>query len=209
MISLTHDELQAMNGVIDNKLLFGVTFTNSNENSEERVEIAQKGLAEKGYILDGKLTDKFLIVARLLDEYKKSERYLFINNLRISLEKGPYAKVIELTDKEITISRVPKITVVKKYVEVSEFFKKYQKAQFFPFEEQTITMEAYEEDLDSGEWDNLMVIQKYEKEQLQDMRTYYFNDVQAYCYNFITNKKQERGAKDFRNELLLLLEVEV
>ena len=63
--------------------------------------------------------------------------------------------------------------------------------------------------MDNKEWEGLMVVQKYRKKALTDFKTYYFNEKEAYCYDYSDKTRQQRGAKDFREDLLSILEIEV
>jgi len=163
----------------------------------------------KEFLLDGKLTDKFMATAELLKRYKASNHKIFINNLRIAVLDDTYTAVLELLPNgEFTISYTPAVVVIKKYIEASEFLKQEQKARFFPYEKEDYTEEEHEEDLNRREWDKVMVIQTYIKQRMRHFQTYYFDDKEAYCFNHIDKTKQQRGSNDFRLDLVKLFDLE-
>jgi len=210
MIVLSAEELLAMNGLIDGVEIAGIKLTASEEAEEVRVAKLKKSFTEKEFLVDEKLSNKFMVTAKLLEYYKSSERKVFINNLRIGLTEDDYAVVLDiLPSHEVSFSRVPRITVMKKYVEAAEFLRQGQKVSFFDYEKENFSEEEFELELDSEEWKDLIVVQKYRRKALTDFRTYYFNDKEAYCYDYKDKTRQQRGAKDFREDLLGILEIEV
>jgi len=210
MIVLSAEELIAMNGLIDGDPIAGIRLTASDEAEDVRLEKLKKSFTEKEFIVDEKLSDKFMVTARLLEDYKASERKVFINNLRIALTEEDYAIVLDiLSSHEVSFSRVPRITVMKKYVEAAEFLRQEQKFSFFGYEKESFSEEAFEAELDSKDWENLMVVKKYRKKSLASFKTYYFDTHEAFCFDYSDKTRQQRGAKDFREDLLSILEIDV
>lgn len=63
------------------------------------MEKAHKALKEKGVLTkEGKLTDGGFFVVRALEEYKRSSKYIRINNLMIAFSEREKGKVIVLTE---------------------------------------------------------------------------------------------------------------
>lgn len=208
MITLTFEEAIAMNGMIDGKPIYGITLLPKEISEKERMQEVQKGMQEKEFIIDGKLTDKYMATSNLLERYKKQENYVFINTLRIGMDSEGFHEVIEVKKEELSVYKVSKHTIVKKFIEAAEFLKKDQKKSFFPFEEKDYTKVEFEKDLDSGKWDNMLVVQKHQGREMKQFYCYYFSDSRAYRYDYINNKRVERGAQDFREDLLEILEIE-
>lgn len=207
MMTVTLEEVIAMNGLLDQKAIEGIIMKPSQLPEEERLRQVNESFTKKEFIIDGKLTDKFMVTAELLRRYKGSKHKIFINQLRMALVDDNFAIVLELLpDDKISISYVPQITVVKKYIEASDFLKKAQKKKFFPYEKVACTVAEYEADLDRKEWTSLMVIQVYKNVRMKSYLTYYFDEEEAYCFDHIEKTKQERGANDFRIDLAKLFE---
>ena len=206
-MTVTLEEVIAINGLLDRKAIEGIIMKHSNVPEEERLEKVNESFSKKGFIIDGKLTDKFMITTELLKRYKASEHKIFINQLRIALVDEKFAIVLELLpNDEISLSYVPRITVVKKYIEASHFLQQEQKETFFPYEKLPCTVEEYELDLERKEWTSLMVIQVYVTERMKKYLTYYFDEEEAYCFDHLEKTKQQRGANDFRLDLAYLFE---
>jgi len=209
MIRLTSEEILAMNGLLDGKTIEGLAIKASEEPEGERLQKVNKSLTAKEFLINGKLSDKFMATAELLKSYKASNHKIFINNLRIAVIDDTYTVVLDLLpDGDITISYTPAIVVVKKYIEALEFLKQGQKERFFEYEKEPRTEEEYEVDLNSREWENLMVVQTYLNQRMSVFKTYYFDDKEAFCFDHIKKMKQQRGPKDFRLDIVKLFDIE-
>ena len=210
MIVLSSEELLAMNGLIDGAPIDGIQLNASDEPEENRLIKLKESLTEKGFLTNNELNDKFMVTAKLLKLYKLSDHKVYINNLRIALVENDYAIVLDvLPSHEVSFSRVPRITIIKKYIEAAEFLRKGQKAKFFDYDKESFSEAEFEEELDSKEWDNFMVVQTHKKKALTIFKAYYFDDQEAHCYDYIKKVKQQRGAKDFRMDLLDILEINI
>lgn len=209
MITMTLEELIAINGLLDQKAIEGIIIKPSTKSEAERLENINESLTKKGLLIEGQLTDTFLATTELLKRYKASDKKIFINNLRIALVDEAYAIVLELLPNDaISFSYVPRITILKKYIEASHLLKQEQKPTFFSYDITTCTTDEYKADLDRKTWTNLMVIQTYIKGRLSKYLTYYFDEEEAYCFNHLKKTKQQRGANDFRLDLAQLLDEE-
>ena len=206
---MSSEELIAMNGLLDGKAIEGLAIKASEEPEQVRLKKVNESLTAKEFLVNGKLSDKFMATTELLKRYKASNHKIFINNLRIAVLDGTYTAVLELLpDGDITFSYTPAVVVVKKHIEASEFLRQDQKARFFEYEKKPCTDEEYKADLIRPEWENVMVVQTYLNQRMNVYQTYYFNDKEAYRYDHIKNTKQQRGSKDFRLDLVKLFDLE-
>ena len=209
MITLTSEEILAMNGLLDGKAIEGLAIKASEEPEEERLRKVNESLTVKEFLTNGKLSDKFMATAELLKRYKSSEHKIFINNLRTALVDELYIIVLDLLPNgDITFSYMPRVTIIKKYIEAADFLRGEQKIRFFEHEKEACTVEKFEEELNRKEWSNVMVIQTYVKQRMKHFRTYYFDDKEAYCFDHLEKTMQQRGPRDFRIDLVKLFEIE-
>ena len=208
MIVVSSDEIIAMNDLLDGAPIEGLAIQTSEELEEARLKKVNKSLTEKEFLIDGKLSDKFMATAELLKRYKESEHKIFINNLRIALVDESRTIVLELLPNgDITFSYTPRLVVVKKYIEAAEFLRGEQEVSFSDDEKEPYTDEAYEEDLNRKEWSNVMVVQTYVKQRMTLFQTYYFDDKEAYCFDHLEKTKWQRGPNDFTTDLINLFEI--
>ena len=209
MIVLTTEELLAINGMLDGKEINGIQLKPSGAAPEVRRQNIEQSLTRKEFLINGQLSDKFMATAELVKRYKASKHKVFINNLRIGLIDEDYAVVLELRPTwEISVSYVPRITIVKKYIEASEFLRGGQNPTFFGYDKKPCTIEEFEAELDRKEWPNMMLVQTYTNNQLLIFKTYCFDDNKAYCYDHQEDIKQQRGPQDFRKDLVKVLKIE-
>jgi len=205
MIMLTLEEIVAMNGLLDGKAIEGIAIKASEESEEVRLKKVTESLVAKEFLIDGKLSDKFMATIELLKRYKASNHKIFINNLRIAVLDDTYTAVLEvLPNGDISFSYTPAVVVVKKHIEAADFLKQEQKARFFEYEKEPCT----EANLNRQEWENVMVVQTYHRQRMNVFHTYYFNDKEAYRFDHIKKIKQQRGSKDFRLDLVKLFDIE-
>ena len=124
MITLTSEEILAMNGLLDGEAIEGLAIKASEEPEEERLRNVNESLTEKEFLINGKLSDKFVATAAMLKRYKESEHKIFINNLRIALVDEFRAVVLEqLPNGNISFSYMLKISIVEEYIEDADFLR--------------------------------------------------------------------------------------
>ena len=209
MIVLTTEELLAINGLLDGKEIQGVQLKPNGATPEGRLQKIEQSMTKKELLINGQLSDKFMETTELLKRYKASKHKVFINNLRIGLIDEDYGVVLELRPTgEITVSYVLRITIVKKYIESSEFLRGGQKATFFDYDKNPCTIDEFEAELECKEWSNMMLVQTYTNHQLRIFKTYCFDDSEAYCYDHQDETKQQRGSQGFRKDLVEILKIE-
>ncbi|TDW16242.1 uncharacterized protein DUF5081 [Breznakia blatticola] len=211
MIALNTNEILALNGLLDSEAIHGIKLPTVPQEQEEAVtkEVIES-LTEKEFFIDGKMSDKLFAITQLLEEYKTSERYVFINQMRIGLKDEDEVTFLEINEDEtIYLGRIQRVNIVKQIVGNSEFLKKEQKTRYFGNEEKDCSFDEYTEYVNSknDEWKDMIVIQVYQEEQLQNFYTYYMSDNEGYCYNHLRKTSKEKGPKDIRQDLIDILEV--
>ena len=218
MITITLEELIDINLTIGGTTISGISFDVSDEEYVERLMQANENLTAKGFIIDDDdFSDKFMAIAGLLDRYKESDHKIFINSLRIGLVEEGYAVVLELllddnedeaTVSDVKISFVPNILVIKTYIDGAEFLKGYED-DGQEFEAVPCTEAEFLRELNYKEWPNMMIIQSYIKGRTQFCRTYYFDNEEAFCFDYMEKTMQQKTSENFRLDLLRIFGYDV
>ena len=210
MITISLEELIDINLTIGGRKIEGISFDVKGEDYVERLMKANDNLTAKGLIIDDDdFSDKLMEIAGLLEHYKASEHKIFINNLRIGLVDEGYAVVLELLEEgDVKISFVPKIVIVKTYIDGAEFLSGYQE-EGLEYEKEPCTEDEFLRELNQREWPNLLIIQSYINQRTNLCQTYYFDDEEAYCFDYMEKTLRQRGPENFRLDLLKIFGYDV
>lgn len=208
MIGLQREELIAINAILDNQPIYGLSLIEPDIPENKRVEQVMKSLERKELIKGTSLTDKGLIVTRMLEEYKKSSRHVFINRLRVALIDKEYVIVIEKRgEDEYILNRTLKVTLEKKLILSAPFIQKETKRRFIPFIKEKVDLEVLERELDTSKWTDIMVIQKHEEKHMYMHMLYYMDLDEAYRYDYIHHERIEKTSQEIRQDLMEILEI--
>lgn len=215
MITLCSDELIAINTIVDNLSIYGLPFLGIDEDSghdecteQERDAHVLHELEKKEIIIGNQLTDKGLVLTKLLNDYKKCDKYVFINHLRIALSEEKHAVVIEEKENStFHITRTLKVTLEKQLILSAPFLQRKTRDRFIPFKKEKFLVKDFDAELDDNRWTDLILLQKHEEQQVMDYRIYYMDKESGYCYDYINQERMEKSPKDIRVDLMELLEI--
>lgn len=208
MITLRSEELIAINSIIDDNPIYGITLIDDDIPEQERVAQVMRDLEKKEIIANNQLTDKGLVLTKLLYDYKKSETYVFLHNLRIALTDENHVIIIEKRANEtFYITRSQKITLEKQWIRSAPFLQKETICNVRPFTNEKISQRAFEDEIDSKRWTEIMAIQKHVKHRIVINEVYYMDKEHGYCYRYDTQERIEKTPRDIRMDLMRLLEI--
>lgn len=207
MKTLNTEELIALNSILGGDAILGVKLQGNGESEEKRVADVEKSLEEKEYMSQNDFTDLGLISIRFLEDYKDAKKHVFINNLRMALTEKTRVNIIGKEKEEYTFMQRERIEFIYELMKKIPFLQKAQKKRFFDYEKIKKSVEEIEERLESETWQSILVVQEYDKNIIKSYGMYYYNEGTCYHYDCIEEMEQERGAQDFRDELLEMFEI--
>ncbi len=96
---LSQQELVCFNSILDGKKIAGTHFKVPKEGTETYVQEALVSLREKGFLDENNdPTQLFVLMLRMLSDYKKAKEYVFINRARIALDTEDVTVLTKVND---------------------------------------------------------------------------------------------------------------
>ena len=118
-------ELICFNSVLDGSNIFGVQISAPLIAGEDYVSGTLESLKEKEYLDgDGKPTPMFFMAVRMLDQYKKAKKHLFINQSRIAFTDDDHLILLSEVEEGFQFIKMHKLLYLQSLVLSTPFLKK-------------------------------------------------------------------------------------
>lgn len=177
-------------------------------NREDYIKGTVGQMKEKG-LVTGKdqLTQTGQLALRVLDEYKKAETKLRINNLRIAIVDKEIVVLIARVQEEYEMKFELKQNVMEAVMAAYPFLGGRQEGRvkreprFMPYEE-------WENEIDSITEENSLMVSLCREKKLMEQRIYYWDEEGGCCYQPEKKTRHKKGPEDIRKELSALMEGE-
>ncbi|WOO37882.1 DUF5081 family protein [Anaerocolumna sp. AGMB13020] len=200
------EELICFNSVLDGKRIFGTNFSAPQEISKEYIEKTLSQLAENKFLDENKKpTESFCLAVKVLEEYKKSQRYLIMNQMNIAFAKDKKNIIcLGKTDKGY------EMTVLKKELFLYEYMRNIPFLAEEDSKERIAAKTEFEEwyqDLESPELRNITFLQEFEQNKSGGTYILYQKENQGYLYEPASKQMKRGGSLQFRQLLLKLFQI--
>jgi hypothetical protein len=200
------EELICFNSVLDGNRIFGTSFSAPQEVSEDYIEITLAQLAEHKFLDDNmKPTESFCLAVKVLEEYKKSQRYLMMNKMNIAFSKDK-KNIICLCKADNGYE----MTVLKKELFLYEYMRNIPFMAEEDSKERNSEKKEFDDwykDLESPELRNITFIQEFEQNKSGNTYILYQKEKQGYLYEPAAKLMKRGGSLQFRQLLLNLFQI--
>ncbi len=199
-------ELICFNSMLDGKRIFGTHFQAPEEASEEYIDNTLNQLSEHKFLDENKKpNENFYLAVKVLKEYKESESYLIMNQMKIAFSKDR-KNIICLGKTETGYE----LTAMKKDM----FLYEYMKSIPFLAEEDTkerisgkTELKDWYKELEDPALKQITFIQEFKQNKFGKMYILYQKENQGYLYEPIVEKMRQGGSLQFRQLLMDLFQM--
>jgi len=204
----TTQEMVCFNSILDGEKIFGVTLEIPSVMIESTyIKETQDLLMNKG-ILDNEaqLTQAGAIPIRILDEYKKADRYIFLNHLRMSLHKDDSVIIISKIDDEYEFIRQHKTQFILSLFKQIEFLRNAGKPDDQLVEK--VSMEDFEKFIDDYKAEEIFVVKKFIENEPVFEKVYCLKNADGTEYDISQSERKNINSWNLKRAIQELFEIE-
>lgn len=210
MVEFTTNEILCYNSLLDGKKIQGIRLlfppmTLKRKIIDDTVTYLRKeNLAEES----GNLTVVGEAKLHIIRKYKEAEKYLAINNMAISFQKGrSMIMAVQTKDDNLMLEAGERTAILQGLLKKYVFLQRNEECEE---EQQTCILkdDDWENLIERIEMKNLILVQKYRNENLIENLALFCHDGSCYEYRVIEKKLIKKTASGIRKRLNELLEVE-
>jgi len=207
-MKFTTQEMVCLNSILGGKNIFGIALQlPAIMIEEDYIRETQELLIEKG-VLDKErhLTKEGAILIKLLDEYKKAEKHIFLNKSRMSLHKDGSMIIISKMKDGYEFQRQHKTAFIFNMLKQVSFLRNEGKPEDRMVEK--VPFKEFELTLDDFKAEEIFVLKKFEKYSAVFEKIYCLKNSHGIEYELQKEEKKQINSWELRKVIQEIFELE-
>lgn len=204
----TGAEMICFNSMIDERELFGVRLPlellsdRKMYINQTKESLRQKGILDEHY----NITAAGRVPVKLLYEYKKAEKHIIFNNMRIALIDRKNIIAIGEESSDYSILAVPKTGFLQLVLNHFPFMRGGGGRNKMTYK-QPVSQDVWEAGLTDVAPEDLFMFVTYRKERVSGQFFIYQQQGKIFCYDYLREWLMEQSTQDIKWRLMDLLEI--
>lgn len=202
-------ELVCFNSLLDGKRIFGTNFSVKKQVGNKYIEDAIKELKSNNLLNEKeKPNEAFVAAVKLLEEYKKADKYLIINKVKIALKQNKkYLVCLANIENAYELTAINKELMLYKIITASPFLTRENRCE--KEKTMTITQEQWFKKVKEKPMGGILPIQSIECGKLGTLTILYNQEDEGFIYTPINEALIQCGSLRIRRELMKILQVPI
>ncbi|WP_455717220.1 DUF5081 family protein [Anaerosporobacter sp.] len=203
---ISKEELLFINEVTKGPNPFGVFFKYPLESqmAEYKDRVIKSFQTKKLLDRDNKFTKEGIAILMLWEEYRKCEKHLIINKMKLAVY--PNRRVIGIADRENEYELIAVDSVVILTSLLKECNYMTEKEKEVSFRQEKITFEQWLEELEDYDGE-VIVLGEYINQKVKQEEAYYWKENKGFKYDMSKGSKREISPRSMRLQLMMHLEL--
>lgn len=201
-------ELYYLNRALDGSSIYGINLIESLISNQENGGSPRESLIKKHILEDNEdLNEKSFNIIRNLENYKKAEKHILLNDIVVSIDDTKYVTFLKKHKKEqFTFERLTKSYMVYTIIAAYPFL-----GEDIPTDDKTEIIEPDDlilNEISMKDSKDVLYVQK-EKNKEFDICNIYYKEDYVYKYDLLKRELRKISPRDIRLELMKIFEIEV